>query len=127
MIYSMAAQPRDWFAITFSILFCLLTVIPGITLAEEGKGSRGAVMSEFNTTANDKEVAKSTTDEKFRHQLLFFMGLMLLIFIFATAYFGLSMALFGKDVFVPHMICAGVTVFLALVHAVVAVVWFFPF
>ncbi|MFV2057124.1 MAG: hypothetical protein ACC707_11700 [Thiohalomonadales bacterium] len=84
-------------------------------------------MSEFNAAAIETEVAKSTVDDAFRHQLLFFMGLLLLIFVFTTAYFGLSMALFGKDVFVPHMICAGVTVFLATAHAVVAVVWFFPF
>ena len=62
-----------------------------------------------------------------KHQILFFMGITLLILIFATAGFGIAMAVFGKQVFVPHMICAGGTVFLAMAHAVTAIVWFFPF
>lgn len=62
-----------------------------------------------------------------KHQILFFMGITLLVLIFATAGFGIAMAVFGKQVFVPHMICAGGTVFLAMAHAVTAIVWFFPF
>jgi hypothetical protein len=37
------------------------------------------------------------------------------------------MALYGKRVFVAHMIFAGFSVTLAIVHSIVAVVWFFPF
>jgi hypothetical protein len=40
---------------------------------------------------------------------------------------GVSMVAFGKQVFLAHMIFAGVSVFLAIVHAVTAIVWFFPF
>jgi len=121
----MARRPGLWFAFTFILGFIVL--VPGTVVAEPASTSRNEVMNAFNVAAEDKDVAKSTTDTKFRHQLLFFMGLMLLIFVFTTAYFGISMAIFGKDVFIPHMISAGITVFLAMVHAVVAMVWFFPF
>jgi len=84
------------------------------------------VISAFTAPEESSEVKESDTNI-FRHKLLFFMGVTLLLFVFATAYFGMSMALFGKQVFVPHMICAGITVFLAMAHSVVAVVWFFPF
>lgn len=66
-------------------------------------------------------------ETKQKHQILFFMGITLLVLILATAGFGIAMAVFGKQVFVPHMICAGGTVFLAMAHAVTAIVWFFPF
>ena len=121
----MARRPGLWVA--FTLMLGSIVLFPGKLIAESATAGRNEVMSAFNGAADDKDVAKSTTDEKFRHQLLFFMGLMLLIFVFTTAYFGISMALFGKDVFIPLMISAGLTVFLALVHAVVAVVWFFPF
>ncbi len=66
-------------------------------------------------------------ETKQKHQILFFMGITLLISILATAGFGIAMAVFGKQVFVPHMIFAGISVFLSIVHAVTAIVWFFPF
>ncbi len=87
--------------------------------------SQSEVISAF--TASEINQKEQDSETKFRRQFIFAMGVILLIFIFSTAYFGLSMALFDKQVFVPHMICAGVTVFLALAHAVVAIVWFFPF
>ena len=69
----------------------------------------------------------SFDERREQHKVLFYMGVLLLLFVLLTAGFGVSMAMLGKEVFVPHMICAGITVFLSIAHAVVAVVWFFPF
>jgi hypothetical protein len=55
------------------------------------------------------------------------MGAALLIFIIVTAALGIAMAIYGKRVFVAHMIFAGFSVTLAIAHSVVAIVWFFPF
>lgn len=121
----MARRPGAWFAL--SLFLGLFTLTPGNVVAEQSTGGSGSVMGAFNESADDKLTAKSAVEDKSRHQILFFMGVLLLVFVFATAYFGLAMAMFGKDVFIPHMISAGVTVFLATGHAVVAVVWFFPF
>lgn len=65
--------------------------------------------------------------ERQRHLILFSMGAALLIFLIVTAALGVAMAIYGKRVFIAHMIFAGFSVTLAIVHSVVAVVWFFPF
>jgi len=36
------------------------------------------------------------------------------------------MVVFAKPVFVAHMIFAGFSLTLAIAHAIVAIVWFFP-
>jgi hypothetical protein len=84
------------------------------------------VMEVFNQQALEEAKSNELSDEE-KHKILFFMGLGLLILICATAYLGVSMVVFNKEVFVPHMITAGLTVTLGLAHAVAAVVWFFPF
>ena len=66
-------------------------------------------------------------DDEQKHLILFYMGVLLLFLILGTAIIGLQMALFGKQLFVQHMVSAGFTVFLSLAHAVTAIVWFFPF
>ncbi len=65
--------------------------------------------------------------DKKKRQVLFAMGILLLIGIIGAAALGIAMAVYGKQVFVAHMIFAGFSVFLAIAHAVTAIVWFFPF
>ena len=84
------------------------------------------VMQKFNEKSEAQGGVFKLSD-KDKHKVLFVMGAALLVMIGLTAYFGLSMAFGGKDVFVGHMICAGLTVTLAVAHAVTSIVWFFPF
>ncbi|MBI1195336.1 MAG: hypothetical protein GC138_05785 [Gammaproteobacteria bacterium] len=65
--------------------------------------------------------------DKRKHTILFFMGVVLLTLIIGTAIVGVTMVISGKQLFVPHMIMAGLTVTLAIAHAVASTVWFFPF
>ncbi|HLA74397.1 MAG TPA: hypothetical protein VJM76_00610 [Gammaproteobacteria bacterium] len=62
-----------------------------------------------------------------KHRVLFIMGIALLIAILTTAALGIAQGVYGKPVFVAHMFAAGVSVTLAIIHAIVAIVWFFPF
>lgn len=87
---------------------------------------RADVLSSFHGSARG-ELIESYDEQKFQHEVMFYMGAALLLFVFLTAGFGIAMVLKGKEVFVQHMICAGITVFLAVAHSVVAIVWFFPF
>jgi len=66
-------------------------------------------------------------DEKQKRVVMFFLGVPLLILLFATGALGIAMGVYGKQVFVAHMICAGLSMTLALGHAVVGIVWFYPF
>lgn len=78
----------------------------------------------------ETEIAKSEfidISDKQKHQIMFIMGAILLVTIIGAALLGIAMVVFGKQVFLAHMILAGISVFLAIVHAVTAMVWFFPF
>ncbi len=66
-------------------------------------------------------------DVKTKHLVMFLMGVPLLLLITVTAALGVAMVVYGKRVFVPHMVCAGLSLTLALGHAVVGIVWFYPF
>jgi hypothetical protein len=122
----MMQMARTWLAVVLTSLLLMATVnAQEQTPVPPGDDSL-QVMQTFNQQAmEDTKRYKLTDDEK--HQILFFMGLGLLILLCTTAYLGVSMVVFNKEVFVPHMISAGLTVTLGLAHAVAAVVWFFPF
>ncbi len=86
--------------------------------------SAEAVMQQF---AGDDEVSpqrKIETERK--HQILFLMGVSLLVLLLITGTLGIAMVAFGKDVFLPHMIFAGLSLTLAAVHSATAIAWFWP-
>jgi hypothetical protein len=51
----------------------------------------------------------------------------LLLFILIAVGLGVAMGVYGKQVFVWHMLFAGLSATLAIVHAIVGLVWFYPF
>ena len=85
-----------------------------------------AVMEAFKRQQDEVGEAVRIDVER-KHQILFFMGFALLVLILLTAGYGIAMAIYGKQVFVRHMILAGLSVTLAIAHSIVAIVWFFPF
>lgn len=115
---------RAWLAV---VLASLLTICPVSAQEQAPRGDNSLeVMQVFNDQAAEAAKAYELADEE-KHKILFFMGVVLLALLCVTAYLGVSMVVFNKEVFVPHMIFAGLTVTLGFVHAVAAVVWFFPF
>lgn len=101
----------------------LLFGVSGFTAYADEKGE---VLQGFIEHQSEQHGVKAIPDKR-RHQILFIMGAFLLIGIIATAGLGIAMALFGKEMFVAHTVSAGLTAFLAVAHAVAAMVWFFPF
>jgi hypothetical protein len=114
------------YRIIVSILIVSFLLFLTLSTSYAAEDNASAVVQSFNQSGAGGMV-ESFEELKFRHEIMFFMGAALLVFVFLTAGLGLSMALKGKDVFVAHMLSAGVTVFLAVAHSVVAIVWFFPF
>ena len=94
----------------------------GASAAQEG----GEVLKGF-TERQDAAHGVKEIEDKRKHEILFYMGMALLVGLFVTAGLGIAMALYGKEVFLAHMLSAGFSVFLAVAHAVTAIVWFFPF
>jgi hypothetical protein len=98
----------------------------GVGTSAYADQKKSEVLEGFIAHQAEEHSVKAVPDRR-RHQILFVMGACLLIGILTTAGFGIAMALFGKEVFAAHMVSAGLTVFLAVAHAVTSIVWFFPF
>lgn len=114
----------------FWIVCLLLALLAGVTASGLARAADEDQPFDVLRGFTEAEVVKSDIveiSEERKHQVMFLMGFMLLITIITTALLGVAMVVFGKQVFVAHMIFAGVSVFLAIVHAVTAIVWFFPF
>lgn len=84
------------------------------------------VMSAFTTTEVEEGEAV-VIEDKTKRLVMFLMGVPLLLLLLATAALGVAMGVYGKPVFVAHMVCAGLSLTLAMGHAVVGIVWFYPF
>ena len=115
-----------WAAMLFGLLWCWAPWTMAQPSPAAPGGNDTGMLQQFNQEVEDRSV-KSIIQDRSRHRILFAMGISLLVLILITAVLGVSMVLFGKRVFVPHMIFAGLSVSLAIAHAIAAIVWFFPF
>ncbi len=78
--------------------------------------------------SRQQQPARATSIAEHERQVIMFtIGAVLLVLLISTASVGIAVAAFGKPLFLVHMILAGLTVTVALVHVIVGVVWFFPF
>lgn len=102
------------------------TVAPEVSVvASDTQVSAEAVMQQF--AGDYKEAPERRIEAKRKHEILFIMGVSLLILLFLTGGFGVAMVVFDKDVFVAHLICAGLSLTLAAAHAATSIAWFWPF
>ncbi|MDT8384025.1 MAG: hypothetical protein RRB22_06385 [Gammaproteobacteria bacterium] len=93
---------------------------------EDSEQQSASVIQSFDSDRSAKSALVAIEDQT-KRLVMFFMGVPLLIFLIATAALGVAMGVYGKPVFVAHMVCAGLSLTLALGHAVVGIVWFYPF
>jgi hypothetical protein len=84
------------------------------------------ILQAFNKQHREAEHAKSIT-EKDKQRIMFLLGVALITLVLITGGLGIAMGLYGKPVFVAHMVFAGLSITLAIVHAIVGLVWFYPF
>ena len=99
---------------------------PSQTQQATGEQGSASVIQSFASDKSAKSELVQIEDQT-KRLVMFVMGVPLLILIFVTAALGVAMGVYGKQVFVPHMVCAGLSLTLALGHAVVGIVWFYPF
>lgn len=117
------------------LFFLLCAGIPSISWSAEdvlpeenstNEQGNSSVMQAFTSNeVKDSEIV--AIDDETKRLVMFFLGVPLLILLIATVILGIAMGVYGKQVFLPHMICAGLSMTLALGHAVVGLVWFYPF
>ena len=111
------------------ILVAAMLIMPVQTVSAEETSQAGEsakILQEFNKQHMEVEHAKAISD-KTKQRIMFLLGVALLTLVLITGGLGLAMGLFGKQVFVAHMVFAALSVTLAIVHAIVGLVWFYPF
>jgi hypothetical protein len=108
-----------------------LFLVSGVSLAraadqaQEANGTQ--VLEAFDRQQVQRVKDAGAVSDHNKQVIMFSMGIPLVILLLITGGLGLATGVYGKQLFIPHMICAGLTVTLAVAHVIVGVVWFFPF
>ncbi len=129
-------QPITTF-ISRTLYFCTLAIVlmillPGLNIvpvyAEDNSqsGDGAQIMQAFNQQHKD-DIRDKAISPKEKQQIMFLLGVALITLVFITGGLGIAMGLYGKPLFVAHMVFAGLSITLAIVHAIVGLVWFYPF
>lgn len=127
MMVSVKGGSHSYLIVCWLISAVLLSFFAIPHARADDKDQKGVkVMEAFEHQANQKETDRPLTIQK-KHLTMFLLGVPLLIMLLVTGALGIAMGIYGKQVFVLHMISAGFTITLAFVHAIVGVIWFYPF
>lgn len=100
------------------------TLSPPLKAEQMPQSDNNQVIQAFTS---QEESAVEPVEDQTKRLVMFIMGVPLLLLLLITGGLGIAMGVYGKPVFVAHMICAGLTMTLAVAHAIVGVVWFYPF
>lgn len=104
----------------------IVSTLPAHAEDTSHEGESAQILQAFNKQHREAEHAKAISD-KDKQRIMFLLGVTLITLVMITGGLGIAMGLYGKSVFVAHMIFAGLSMTLAVVHAIVGVVWFYPF
>ncbi len=115
-----------WIPALLLAALCWLAPAPALAAAQGGTQAAAPeqVIQQF---APDDDLGPRRIEMQRKHEILFYMGIALLVLLFVTGGLGVAMVAFGKDVFVAHMIFAGLSLTLAAAHAATSIAWFWPF
>ncbi len=113
------------------LLIAMLLALCATPLAqaeESTKPNNGTqVLEAFDRQQLERVNGASALSDHKKQVIMFIMGVPLVILLLITGGLGIAVGVFGKPLFVAHMVFAGLTMTLALAHVVVGLVWFFPF
>jgi len=101
-------------------------MLPAFGQDSQPPASNGAQILQSFERASPAAPPRDATDQM-RRWVMFGLGAPLLILLLITGSLGIAMGVYGKPVYLAHMVCAGLSVTLAIVHAIVGLVWFRPF
>lgn len=104
----------------------ILSVNPAYAEEAAQSGESAQILQSFNQQHKAAEHEKAIP-EKEKKQIMFLLGVLLFVMVLITGGLGLAMGLYAKPLFVPHMVFAALSITLACVHAIVGLVWFYPF
>jgi hypothetical protein len=119
-----AARTTLW--VLLATTLSITCTLPAYADELSKSGESAQILQEFNKQHLETEHAKAISD-KTKQRIMFLLGVLVLTLVLITGGLGLAMGLYGKQVFVAHMVFAALSVTLAIVHAIVGLVWFYPF
>src|SRR5271169_574798 len=103
------------------VLLMLFVVFgsPFAQAAEDSKASNGTqVLEAFDRQQVQRVNQASTLSDHKKHLIMFLLGVPLFILLLITGGLGIATGIFGKHLFIAHMIFAGLTITLALAHVI---------
>lgn len=107
-------------------LLSVMSIMPAYAQDAPSSGDSAQILQEFNAQ-NRSDIRDKAIPLKEKQQIMFLLGVAVIVLVIITGGLGLAMGIFGKPVFVPHMVFAAFSVTMAIVHAIVGLVWFYPF
>lgn len=106
----------------------LLVCNPAAQAADGAADNNGTqVLEAFDRQQVQRVNEGSAVSDHKKQVIMFAMGVPLVILLLITGGLGIAVGVYGKPLFVTHMVFAGLTMTLALVHVIVGIVWFYPF
>jgi uncharacterized protein GlcG (DUF336 family) len=111
-------------ALLLLLLLSLYTLVFPVKAESAVQQDNTQVIQAF--TSQEQQGIVSGEDQS-KHLIMFVMGVPLLVLLLVTGALGIAMGIYGKQVFIAHMVFAGLSVTLAIAHAIVGIVWFYPF
>lgn len=109
----------------------MLLISPSVAMARTTDGTsqtNGArVLEAFDQQQVNRVKNAGAISDHEKQVIIFAMGAPLAVLLLITGGLGIATGVYGKQLYVAHMICAGLTITLALAHVIVGLVWFFPF
>lgn len=113
-------------AAVFVLGAAALSLPAGAAEEPSTEASGTQILQSFEKAAAAANPQTDATD-RMRRWVMFALGVPLLMLLLVTGSLGIAMGVYGKPVYLAHMVCAGLSVTLAIVHAIVGIVWFRPF
>ena len=109
-----------------AVLLSAMSLLPAYAEENSSSGESAQILQAFNQQHRNDGRDKAISPKE-KQQIMFLLGVVLITLVLITGGLGVAMGLYGKPVFVAHMVFAGLSVSLAIVHAIVGLVWFYPF
>lgn len=114
------------FGLVLAVSLSFMTAMPAHAEDKTQAGESAQILQAFNKQHRDSEHEKSISD-KTKQRVMFLLGVLLLTMVLITGGLGIAMGVYGKPVFISHMVFAGLSITVGIAHAIVGLVWFYPF
>lgn len=129
----LAAANKNQAGLIFHGMLALLMAFvvfftPFARAVEETQASNGTqVLEAFDRQQVQRVNQASEINDHKKRVIMFMLAVPLFILLLITGGMGVATGVYGKRLFIPHMVFAGLTITLALAHVIVGLVWFYPF